>query len=246
MRPLRLILLFLGLFGWGPAWAQTDPSLLCRAAIGRAERDSGIPDGLLQAIGQVESGRRNPETGIAAPWPWTLNAEGRGQFFPTKEAAIAAVQELQGRGVRLIDVGCMQINLHHHPRAFANLAEAFDPAANARYAARFLGELQASRQDWIVAAGHYHSQTPDLAQAYRQRVQNAWNTTRNRTAEDRALASLPPAGGFSLSNHPERASVAMSGTGGGFGGSQPRGRGLDSYRSQPIPVTGRPFALVRR
>lgn len=239
MRILPFLLLIA--FAGGQASAQPgpaqDPTLQCRAAIARAAQDAGIPSGLLQAIGRVESGRRNPETGIAGPWPWTLNAEGRGQFFPTREAAIAAVRELQARGVRSIDVGCMQVNLHHHPRAFANLEEAFDPPANARYAARFLTELNATRGDWMVAAGHYHSQTPELAQAYRARVQAALPAEQARAGQDLALSTTRPPVALSLSNRAERAAV-LPAPGAG------RGRGLDAYRAAPVPLTGRQFALI--
>ena len=227
------------------AQPATDPTLQCRAAIARAEQDAQIPAGLLQAIGRVESGRRNPETGAAGPWPWTINAEGRGHFFPSREAAIAAVREMQGRGVRVIDVGCMQVNLHHHPRAFAGLEEAFDPVSNARYAAQFLTQLFNARNDWMVAAGHYHSHTPELAQAYRTRVQAAWASGQARNAEDRALASpsfaaqrpVAPPTGLSLANRDERAQVLPIAGGGG-------GRGLDAYRAAPIPITGRQIALL--
>jgi hypothetical protein len=51
--------------------------------------------------------------------------------------------------------------------AFASLNEAFDPLANARYAARFLSALQATRGDWMLAEAHYHSQTSEYADAYR-------------------------------------------------------------------------------
>jgi len=220
-----------------PPNSGADPTLQCRAAIAQAEREARIPAGLLQAMGRVESGRRSPETGVAGPWPWTLNAEGRGQFFPTKAAAIAAVRELQGRGVRIIDVGCLQVNLHHHPRAFANLEEAFDPPANARYAARFLTELQSTRADWMAAAGNYHSQTPELAQAYRARVQAALPAEQARAGQDPALGGTRAPVVLSLSNHTERAAVLPSPSPG-------RGRGLDAYRAAPIPVTGRRFALV--
>jgi hypothetical protein len=252
MRSLLAILLPLLLLAAPGVSAQAvDPTVQCRAAIARAEQDAQIPAGLLQAIGRVESGRRNPETGTSGPWPWTINAEGRGHFFPDKAAAIAAVRELQGRGVRVIDVGCMQVNLHHHPRAFASLEEAFDPVSNARYAAQFLTQLQAARGDWMVAAGHYHSHTPELAQAYRARVQAALPAAQARAAEDRTLVglSLPrqvataAPSGLSLSNREERAQV-LPATGGG-------GRGLDAYRANPIPITGRsvtllPSGLLRR
>ena len=236
--------------------ASADPTLQCRAAIARAERDAGIPTGLLQAIGRVEAGRRNPETGAAGPWPWTINAEGRGHFFLDKAAAIAAVRELQGRGVRIIDIGCMQVNLHHHPRAFASLDEAFDPVSNARYAAQFLTQLQAARGDWVVATGHYHSHTPELAQAYRARVQAALPAAQARSAEDQALAGVNFASSaapttLSLSNRQDRAQILpmaapMAGATGPAGQAAPAGagRGLDAYRANPIPVTGRQMAMV--
>ncbi|CAH0171001.1 transglycosylase SLT domain-containing protein [Roseomonas sp. CECT 9278] len=222
-----------------------DPGLACRAAIGVAEREAGIPAGLLQAIGRVESGRRDPVTGRYAPWPWTINAEGRGMYFPTREAAIAEVRQLQSRGVRIIDVGCMQVNLHHHPNAFPSLEQAFDPVTNARYAARFLGELQATRQDWARAAGHYHSQTPERAEPYRARVLAAWAQEQrgpggDPAAEAMALAALTAArGATGLANGGDRARIIPLPAGGGGAG---QGRGLDAYRQAPIIMVGRPVA----
>jgi len=218
----------------------------CEAAIALAEREAGIPAGLLQAIGRVESGRRDPATGRISPWPWTINAEGRGMYFPTREAAIAEVRQLQARGVRLIDIGCLQVNLHHHPHAFPTLEQAFDPLANARYAARFLTELQASRGDWAISAGHFHSQTPERAEGYRARVLAAWAAERDRPAREPGadaaalarLAGLPARSGPRvLSNGAERAEVIAA--------AQPgRGRGLDAYRAAPIPLVGRPAAVL--
>ena len=228
------------------AAAALSPSQACRAAIATAEREAGIPEGLLQAIGRVESGRRDPVTGGFGPWPWTINAEGRGHFFPDRAAAIAAVQELQGRGVRLIDVGCMQVNLRHHPDAFPNLQQAFDPMANARYAARFLTALHAEaggrEEDWMVAAGRYHSRTPDLGAAYRARVAAAWPAARARGPEDQALAARataprpPPVP--ALSNGAERARI--------IAGPNPAGRGLAAYRAHPVPLAARHLMPRRR
>jgi hypothetical protein len=230
MRPLLPLLLLAT-----PALAE--PGRLCRAAIQAAEREANIPAQLLMAIGRVESGRRDPETGAFHPWPWTINAEGRGQFFPTKAAAIAEVQALQARGVRSIDVGCMQVNLRHHPTAFASLDDAFDPATNARYAARFLGELNATRNDWQRAAGAYHSATPEFSDPYRARVLAAWADEQQRphppvalpAAAPRApIPATPGGGGQFLSNGADRAATLP-----GQGGA---GRGLDAYRSMPVPI----------
>jgi hypothetical protein len=245
MRRLLLLLLLPLL----PAPALAARGRRCRAAIPAAEREAGIPAHLLTAIGRVESGRRDPETGAFHPWPWTINAEGAGQYFPTKAAAIAAVQALQARGVRSIDIGCMQVNLRHHPHAFPSLEAAFDPLTNARYAARFLTELNATRQDWARAASAYHSQTPEFAEPYRARVMAAWAQEQARPHPPVALpASAARAmpvggGGQSLSNGAERqpapAPVAMA------------GRGLDAYRALPVPIAAgaappRLAALLRR
>jgi hypothetical protein len=243
--PLALLTALLALAwtaGVLAAPAGSGAERLCRAAVAQVEREAGLPPRLLAAMARVESGRRDPETGSFGPWPWTINAEGRGSFFPDKAAAIAAVRALQAQGVRSIDVGCLQINLRHHPNAFASLEEAFDPLANARYAARFLRELQATRGDWMLAAAHYHSQTPDLAAAYRARVAAAWAEER-RAPEPPALASLRPpvpapvaAGAPMLSNGAERVAVLPAPAGGG--------RGLDAYRAMPIPLAGRPLASL--
>ena len=277
-RPACLVLLFVlaadpAAMASAPAGAARhvgEPGELCRAAVAAVEREAGLPTRLLAAMARVESGRRDPDTGRFNPWPWTINAEGRGSFFPTKAAAIAGVQALQVQGVRSIDVGCMQINLRHHPNAFADLEEAFDPVANARYAARFLSNLQATRNDWMLSAAHYHSQTPELAQAYRARIAAALEAEQALPPPPAAsppamLAAASPAtraaapvsaplgtptpplpaafaggGGFFLSNRMERAAVLPAAPEPGNGG----GRGLDAYRTAPIPVAGRGPALA--
>jgi hypothetical protein len=226
-----------------PLAARAEPIQLCRSAIAAAERGSAIPAGLMQVIGRVESGRRNPETGAFGPWPWTINAEGQGRFFPNAPAAIAAVRELQARGVRVIDVGCMQINLHHHPQAFANLEEAFEPTANARYAAAFLTKLNETRRDWMLSASHYHSQTPNLAEAYRARVVAAWPEEVARLASNPpgpVIARLSQGTAPSLSNGGENARIIPMQASGGAG----QGRGLDAYRAAPVPLSGRLLALL--
>ncbi|MBO1078240.1 transglycosylase SLT domain-containing protein [Roseomonas haemaphysalidis] len=154
----------------GPVLAQQPADWgRCRAAIAQAEAGSGVPPGLLGAIALVESGRRSP-TGAPQPWPWSYNAAGEGRAPATKAAAIAEVQALQARGVRSIDVGCLQVNLLHHPDAFADLDAAFDPLINARYAVRFLKELRGRSGDWGTAIGRYHSGETERGGAYSRRV----------------------------------------------------------------------------
>jgi hypothetical protein len=157
----------------------------CAREVTQTERAEGIPRHLLAAISLAESGRSDERAGETIAWPWTINAEGQGIFFATKAAAIAAVRRLQARGIRSIDVGCMQVNLLHHPEAFASLDEAFDPATNVAYAARFLKALRDEQRSWPQAVAHYHSATPDFGVPYRSKVYSLWAKVRHQAAEDK-------------------------------------------------------------
>jgi hypothetical protein len=168
MRVAPLLLLCLV----APAYAA--PPVGCPPAIAKAEDTMRTAPGLLAAIGIVESGRKDPLTGLRAPWPWTVTAEGVGVFYPGKAEAIRAVQALQARGVLSIDVGCLQVNLLHHPGAFRDLDEAFDPAANTLYAARFLSALYLRLGSWPAATAGYHSLNPDIGGPYGRLVAAVW------------------------------------------------------------------------
>ena len=170
-RLVKSIAALLTLLIAAPAWAGPDtPFADCEAAIAVAEKAPGIPDKLMPAISRVESGRLDPSTKRVRAWPWTINVEGVGFFFDAKDKAVAAVRELQARGVRSIDIGCMQVNLMHHPAAFATLDDAFEPALNARYAAQFLKALYRQTGDWNLAAANYHSSNIDRGEDYQRRV----------------------------------------------------------------------------
>ena len=207
------------------------PGLLCQAAIAGAEQVQGIPTHLLSAIGKAESGRRDEAAGVVRPWPWTINAEGQGYFFDTKAQAVAAVRAMQARGVKSIDVGCMQINLMHHPDAFPSLELAFDPPANAAYAALFLRQLYAQAGDWTKAVGLYHSATPELSAPYAKKVMALLSEEPQLTvsAGPGALASAWAATTAHGTLLPAQRNFGppLPGVGGA-------GRGLDMYRAQPV------------
>lgn len=170
-----------------PAVASTggEAHAACAEAIAVAEQARSIPAHLLAAIARAESGRYDPATRQTRPWPWTVMAEGNGRYFDTRRQAIDAVRALQRRGVSNIDVGCMQINLRYHPDAFSSLLEAFDPATNAAYAAKFLAALHTETGSWEGAAGRYHSATPEYNLPYRQKIMRLWAEARGRPAPAR-------------------------------------------------------------
>ena len=166
-----------------PAWADYD---LCEQAIAVTEKAARLPPKLFGAIARAESGRLDP-AGRVRPWPWTINLDGVGVFFPTKDIAVAAVALLRLGRPHSIDVGCMQISLVHHPHAFATLEDAFDPAANAAYAARFLTGLYRQTRDWPLAVASYHSADPERGEAYQRLVYGRIVTP--------MVARAPPPGG---------------------------------------------------
>ncbi len=154
-----------------PAPVAISPYAECDAAIASAAKLPGrAPDKLLPSIARVESGRLDASTGRVRAWPWTINVDGVGYFFESKPEVIAAVQALQAKGKRSIDVGCMQVNLMHHPTAFADLDAAFDPGTNARYAVKFLTALYQQTRDWPLATAWYHSSTPEFGEQYQRLV----------------------------------------------------------------------------
>ncbi|HEY4164589.1 MAG TPA: lytic transglycosylase domain-containing protein [Dongiaceae bacterium] len=161
------------LFGgrMAPAWA--DDSDLCLDEITKQETVYGMPAGLLKAIARVESSG-SPYGARVKPWPWTLNVGGDAHYYPTKDAALTALQGFKAASDVNIDVGCMQISLRHHPKAFPDLATALDPVANVDYGALFLASLKSRSGDWMVASGDYHSTTPGFGDTYRNLVQIAW------------------------------------------------------------------------
>ncbi len=170
-------------------WRTDDPieiqGRFCAKAINRAERAYRIPRQLLAAISLAESGRYSKARGATFAWPWTVRSGKFSRFLPNRAAAIDTVRRLQARGIRNIDVGCMQVNLSYHPDAFADLRAAFDPAHNVDYAARFLTRLQRSKRSWSRAVDLYHSAEPAKSLPYRRRVMGFWNSERRRVAKQR-------------------------------------------------------------
>jgi hypothetical protein len=152
---------------------------ICTPYLNHIERKYSIPNQLLAAIAQVESGRWNKKSKKHEPWPWAVHAEGKGHFFASKAEAIQAVRGMLNRGVTNIDVGCMQINIGHHGHAFQTLAHMFDPGHNIAYAGKFLKSLKGNSSSWSHAVAHYHSATPSHHVPYRKKVYKAWAKARH-------------------------------------------------------------------
>jgi hypothetical protein len=161
----------------------------CRNATEAVEADLRLPKRLLNSISLAETGRWHAKTREIIAWPWTVYSEGRGRYLPSKAEAIAEVKRLKAKGVKNIDVGCMQVNLYWHPNAFTSLETAFDPAINAKYAGQLLSKLKKQSRSWTVAVAHYHSQTKKYYVPYRKKVMKIWQEQRRKDTELRMAAS---------------------------------------------------------
>jgi len=195
------ILLAAGLsLAGGGAWAQESAEGMSAdwwACVEAAEQVGAAVDApaqLLSAVALNETARRAP-TGDVAPWPWTINVGGRGYVFATKDQAVFAAHQLINSGTRSFDVGCMQVNVFFHPRAFTSFEEAFDPLSNVMYAADYLGRLRAQAGTWDRAVELYHSYTEEYNQVYGARFQNYLSLARRRVAQGDVLMTTRPLGG---------------------------------------------------
>lgn len=133
------------------------------------EKKHNIPSHLLRAVSTVESGRWHSKSKLYLTWPWAVNQGGKAYYFESKSQAIKAVKKMLESGITNIDIGCMQINLHHHPSAFLNLNQAFDPKVNIGYAASFLKNNYNYSGNWFKAVAAYHSQLP-VGEIYAKKV----------------------------------------------------------------------------
>jgi hypothetical protein len=98
-----------------------------------------------------------------------MNVDGRTLHFHTLEAAVQAYREERSKGARLIDVGCMQINVKWHADRFRSVEHMFDPRSNVEYAALFLKQLRERHGAWTVAVARYNA-GPDNNLAQRKYV----------------------------------------------------------------------------
>lgn len=118
-------------------------------------RELEIPCPVTMAIAKVESGFH----------PWSLNIEGRGFKFKTKNDALTKARQALSAG-RSFDVGLMQVNSWWLKRYEIPLEAALDPLANIYLGGWILKTEIARHKNLRAAVGAYHSPKPDKARRY--------------------------------------------------------------------------------
>ena len=124
---------------------------ICERYVTKAAEAYGVPVAVLYAVGLTESGLKG---GLH---PYAMNIEGKTVFPATVETAMREFEDARRHGVKLIDVGCMQINHHYHRSQFPSDEAMFDPARNVMYAASFLKDLKKKHKTWSMAVARYHA-----------------------------------------------------------------------------------------
>lgn len=123
----------------------------CEREMALAAIEQDVPLGVLYAVGLTETGQKGQLR------PFALNIEGSTFIAKSLDEALDVIRSAQEKGRKLIDVGCMQINIHYHGAEFDSIAEMFDPRANVRYAAEFLYRLRLQQGSWAMAVARYHA-----------------------------------------------------------------------------------------
>jgi Transglycosylase SLT domain len=131
----------------------------------------------------------------------------------------------------------------HHPDAFRDLAQAFDPAANADYGARFLSQLHDRTGSWPEAVAQYHSATRELGQDYQRKVYAALPEEQRLAFAIAPATALRPWGGLYASYTPPTGPrpqtarvIPLPSAAGGFAAP---GRTLNMYRAMPVRTAAR-------
>ncbi len=172
-----------------PAFATGSPAQLCEQAAEIAARETGVPLAVLRAVALTETGRARSGQGLS-PWPWVTNEGGNASWFDSVDEAAAHTQLALQSGVTNIDLGCFQLNHRWHSAAFASVADMLDPVSNARYAAHLLVGHFRDLGDWSLAAGAYHSATPENAERYRARFDAVYASLGNGPPDDTSAFDL--------------------------------------------------------
>ncbi len=131
------------------SWAQVP------TAYQSVARQYGVPADVLYAIALTES-RQTLAPGVARPWPWTANVQGKAYYFRSRAEMSAFLNALLRQGNRKFDVGLMQISWRHHGHRFDSLDQAIDPLTNLRAGAAYLRYLT-QKQGLEKAIGMYHT-----------------------------------------------------------------------------------------
>lgn len=126
-----------------------------------ASQKHGVPQELLLAIGLVESGL----------WPWTLNVEGKGYFFRTKDDLRNFLANNRISFSRSFDVGAMQINSQWAKHFGYDIDAMLDIERNMDFAGWILRtNFNSFGENWRGVSTYHTPHVSDRAVSYARKV----------------------------------------------------------------------------
>jgi hypothetical protein len=150
-----------GLYAAAPARAQAQGYVAdCPVLISQVEARRNIPRGLLMAIAVTESALNG------RPNPYAMNIAGRAYHAQGTQDMANVISANWQRGVKSIDVGCMQINLMYHGMKFPRMTDLLDSKTNVEYGASFLISLATESGSWKDAVMSYHNKRNPARRAW--------------------------------------------------------------------------------
>jgi hypothetical protein len=144
----------------------------CRTHIENAEKKHDIPHKLLEAVATAESGIS----------PWVVNYQGRARFFSSKEEAAKHIRDLHKKGIKNINIGCMQLHAPSHLKRFSSLEDMLEPENNIAYAAKLLGQLKRKHGSIEKAIKYYHSTSSAYNEPYKNKILRIWKKLQNQSS----------------------------------------------------------------
>ena len=132
--------------------------------IRKAEKQYGVPKGLLRALIQTESGLK----------PFALNINGKPHYCNSQAEAVALANQAINSGITNIDIGLSQVNYRWHGSKFDSVESMLCASKNVFYAADLLRSLKLQHGDWHKALRHYHSAKPTYHNEYSRKVVMCW------------------------------------------------------------------------
>ncbi|EKO3612268.1 transglycosylase SLT domain-containing protein [Vibrio metschnikovii] len=117
---------------------------------------TSVPADILYALAAKETNVKM-NNGTVAPWPFTLNVNGKGYWYASYEDMMAATHEFLNEGITSIDIGLFQVNWLWNGHRVQSIEELGEPKKNGLVAAQILLEHYQKHRDWAVAAGRYHN-----------------------------------------------------------------------------------------
>lgn len=112
-----------------------------------------VPPFLAYAVAHQESGRVVNRR--FSPWPWTINVEGKGSYFDTREEAIRAAKSALAQG-KSFGGGYMQQEWRWQKHRYQQPEDVFDPDINVRTGVQILREWYDQTGSWVEAIARYH------------------------------------------------------------------------------------------